>query len=137
MINLWVSKYRGDTFIGTSLVNYGTVEVFTKKSCETRTGDGKTTKNGRRNDFGPNDLPVRKIAIFLEKIMKKSKISKFPKHSLSISTTPLCPEIDVFGVKTIENSLESVTRRLFIVFRGRKTNQKMIFLQKIKKCDFP
>ena len=44
MINLWVSKYRGDTFIGTSLVNYGTVEVFTKKSCETRPGDGKNNK---------------------------------------------------------------------------------------------
>ena len=138
MINLRVSKYRGDTFIGTSLVNYGTVEVFTKKSCETRPGDGKNSQKWFRiNDFCSNDLPFQKIAIFLEKIMKKSKISKLSKHSLSISTTPLCPEIDVFVVNSIENSLESVTRRLFIVFRGRKTNQKMIFLQKIKKCDFP
>ena len=52
MINLWVSKYRGDTFIGTSLVNYGTVEVFTKKSCETRPGDGKNSqKSLRLNDL--------------------------------------------------------------------------------------
>ena len=140
MINLWVSKYRGDTFIGTSLVNYGTVEVFTKKSCETRPGDGKNNQKFPKlfasTTLAPTTCQFGKLRFFSKKIMKKSKISKFPKHSLSISTTPLCPEIDVFGVKTIENSLESVTRRLLIVFRRSKANQKSDFSSKNPKMWF-
>ena len=44
MINLRVSKYRGDTFMGDHRVYYPKIEGFIQKSCETRSWDWKNSQ---------------------------------------------------------------------------------------------
>ena len=140
MINLWVSKYRGDTFIGTSLVNYGTVEVFTKKSCETRPGDGKNNQKFPKlfasTTLAPTTCQFGKLRFFSKKSWKNRKFQNFQNIRWASLLHP-CAQKSMYSVSKPSKTHSKVSQEDWLsCSEVEKPTKKWFFFKKSKNVIF-